>query len=119
MGASCPPDRLRALLALLRPEGGKIITPVCNDLRLISVNAEGEVKQERISQVRYSDLEVMALVHSLSCVLDRLKCLSGHTTQQSVLDCCLGLGDFMQHCHAPACGTASSCERYSEQHCHH
>lgn len=58
VGASCPPDRLRTLLALLRPEGGKIITPVCNDLRLITVKAEGEVKQERISQVRYSDLEV-------------------------------------------------------------
>ena len=72
VGASCPPDRLRALLALLRPEGGKIITPVCNDLRLISVNAEGEVRQERISQVRYSDLEVMALFLSLTCTLGSL-----------------------------------------------
>jgi len=46
VGASCPPDRLAALVPLLRPQGGIIVTPVSpNDLRMISVNAEG-VKTE-------------------------------------------------------------------------
>ena len=60
VGASCPPDRLAALVPLLRPQGGIIVTPVSpNDLRMISVNAEGDVTQKVISQVRYSELEVM------------------------------------------------------------
>ena len=59
VGASCPADRLGSLLPLLRPEGGKIITPVSpNDLRMITVNAEGDITQKIISQVRYSELEV-------------------------------------------------------------
>lgn len=63
VGASCPPDRLPALLPLLRPQGGIIVTPVSpNDLRLITVDAEGTVIQKVISQVRYSELEVKKLV---------------------------------------------------------
>lgn len=59
VGASCPPERLAALLPLLQPQGGKIVTPVSpNDLRLISVSADGIVTQKVISQVRYSELEV-------------------------------------------------------------
>ncbi|DBA99974.1 TPA: hypothetical protein ACH3X1_013846 [Trebouxia sp. C0004] len=59
VGASCPPDRLAALLPLLRPQGGIIVTPVSpNDLRMISVNAQGDVTQKVISQVRYSELEL-------------------------------------------------------------
>lgn len=62
MGASCPPDRVSSLLTLLRPEGGKIVTPVSpNDLRLISVDADGVVEQKIISQVRYGELEVSLL----------------------------------------------------------
>ncbi|KAL0038735.1 hypothetical protein WJX79_005752 [Trebouxia sp. C0005] len=59
VGASCPPDRLAALLPLLRPQGGIIVTPVSpNDLRMIKVNAKGDVTQKVISQVRYSELEL-------------------------------------------------------------
>ena len=62
VGASCPPDRVAALLPLLRPEGGRIVTPVSpNDLRLITVNAEGKIEQSVISQVRYGELEVCML----------------------------------------------------------
>lgn len=62
VGASCPADRVSSLLPLLRPEGGKIVTPVSpNDLRLISVDADGTVDQKVISQVRYSELEVKLL----------------------------------------------------------
>lgn len=59
VGASCPPDRLAALLPLLRPQGGIIVTPVSpNDLRMVKVNAQGDVTQKVISQVRYSELEL-------------------------------------------------------------
>lgn len=59
VGASCPPDRLATLLPLLHPQGGKIVTPVSpNDLRLITVEADGTVNQKVISQVRYSELEL-------------------------------------------------------------
>lgn len=59
VGASCPPDRLAALLALLRPTGGVLVTPVApSDLRIITKRAGGAVEQKTISQVRYSDLEV-------------------------------------------------------------
>ncbi|KAL3143039.1 hypothetical protein ABBQ38_003315 [Trebouxia sp. C0009 RCD-2024] len=59
VGASCPPDRVAALLPLLRPEGGMIVTPVSpNDLRQITVDADGAVEQTVLSQVRYSELEL-------------------------------------------------------------
>jgi protein-L-isoaspartate O-methyltransferase len=59
VGAACPPDRLSSLLPLLRPTGGSIVTPVSpSDLRLITKDAQGNVTQQVLSQVRYSDLEV-------------------------------------------------------------
>ena len=59
VGASCPSDRLNALLSLLRPSGGKIVTPVSpNDMRVISVDDKGAISQRIISQVRYGELEV-------------------------------------------------------------
>lgn len=59
VGASCPPDRLSALLSLLRPSGGVIVTPVSpNDMRVISVDDKGVITQRVISQVRYGELEV-------------------------------------------------------------
>ncbi len=68
VGASCPPDRLAALLPLLRPQGGIIVTPVSpNDLRMIKVNAEGDVMQKVISQVRYSELEVLRPTPCTQC----------------------------------------------------
>ncbi len=70
VGASCPPDRLAALLPLLRPQGGIIVTPVSpNDLRMIKVNANGDVTQKVISQVRYSELEVLRPTPCLSCCI--------------------------------------------------
>jgi len=70
VGASCPPDRLAALLPLLRPQGGIIVTPVSpNDMRMIKVNAEGEVTQKVISQVRYSELEVLRPTPCTQCCL--------------------------------------------------
>lgn len=62
VGASCPSDRLSALLSLLRPSGGKIVAPVSpNDMRVISVDDKGAITQKVISQVRYSELEVRAV----------------------------------------------------------
>lgn len=59
VGASCPPDRLSALLSLLQPGGGKIVTPVSpSDMRVITVDGDGNISQRVISQVRYSELEV-------------------------------------------------------------
>lgn len=59
VGASCPPDRLAPLVAMLRPEGGLIVVPVApNDLRVITKRPNGTVTQKVISQVRFSDLEV-------------------------------------------------------------
>lgn len=59
VGASCPADRVASLLPLLRPEGGMIVTPVSpNDLRQITVDADGTVEQTVLSQVRYGELEV-------------------------------------------------------------
>ncbi|EFN54990.1 hypothetical protein CHLNCDRAFT_134794 [Chlorella variabilis] len=59
VGASCPPDRLAPLLALLRPEGGLVVVPVApNDLRVITKKASGAITQKVISQVRFSELEV-------------------------------------------------------------
>lgn len=59
VGASCPPRLLPRLLCLLRPEGGMLVTPVApSDLRLITVDAAGNVNQRVLSQVRYGELEV-------------------------------------------------------------
>lgn len=59
VGASCPPDRLAPLLALLRPEGGLVVVPVApSDLRVISRGPGGAVSQRVLSQVRFSELEV-------------------------------------------------------------
>lgn len=47
VGASCPPDRLQPLVALLRPEGGLIVVPVSpNDLRVITKKPNGTVTQK-------------------------------------------------------------------------
>ena len=75
VGASCPPDRLAALLPLLRPQGGIIVTPVSpNDLRMIKVNAGGDVTQKVISQVRYSELEVLKPTPCTLCCLICILC---------------------------------------------
>ena len=46
MGASCPPDRLAPLVAMLRPEGGLIVVPVrsmCGtSIACISLTAKGQ-----------------------------------------------------------------------------
>ena len=58
-GAACPPERLPALVALLRPEGGLLVTPVApSDLRAITLQPDGTTSHRVLSQVRYSDLEV-------------------------------------------------------------
>ncbi len=58
VGASCRPDRLPALLELLRPEGGLLVTPVSPaDLRVFTKTADG-ITSKLLSQVRYGDLEV-------------------------------------------------------------
>ncbi|KAK9857634.1 hypothetical protein WJX84_009149 [Apatococcus fuscideae] len=58
VGASCRPDRLPALLELLKPEGGLLVTPVSPaDLRLFIKTSSG-VTSKLLSQVRYGDLEV-------------------------------------------------------------
>jgi protein-L-isoaspartate O-methyltransferase len=60
-GAACPPHKLAALVDLLRPEGGLVVTPVePSDLRVIVKAADGSVRQRIVSQVRYSTLEVRA-----------------------------------------------------------
>lgn len=57
-GAACPPAKLAALVELLRPEGGLIVTPVePSDLRVIVKCPDGAMRQRTISQVRYSTLE--------------------------------------------------------------
>lgn len=59
VGAACPPNRVAVLRKLLKPSGGIIVTPVApSDLQRINVNAEGHVRIETLSQVRYSNLEV-------------------------------------------------------------
>lgn len=58
VGASCRPDRLAALLDLLKPEGGLLVTPVSPaDLRLFTKTPAG-ISSKLLSQVRYGDLEV-------------------------------------------------------------
>ena len=59
VGAACPPNKVVVLRKLLKPSGGIIVTPVApSDLQRITVNAEGHVRIETLSQVRYSNLEV-------------------------------------------------------------
>lgn len=59
VGASCPPERLGPLLALLGPGGGRIVVPVApSDLRVITRAPDGAVTQRVLSQVRFSELEV-------------------------------------------------------------
>ena len=61
VGASCRPDRLPALLELLKPEGGLLVTPVSPaDLRLFIKTSSG-VTSKLLSQVRYGDLEVRVI----------------------------------------------------------
>lgn len=51
VGASCPPDRLAPLLALLRPEGGLVVVPVApNDLRVITKKASGAITQKVVAR---------------------------------------------------------------------
>jgi protein-L-isoaspartate(D-aspartate) O-methyltransferase len=59
VGASCPPDHLRPILQLLKPEGGVMVVPVNpSDLRLITVHSNGRTSEKVLSQVRFSELEV-------------------------------------------------------------
>lgn len=58
VGATCPEDRLHLLLPLLDPEGGKLLAPIDNDLRLYTRGADGKLRQRVVSSVRFSDLEV-------------------------------------------------------------
>ena len=76
-GAACPPAKLGCLLELLRPEGGLIVTPVePSDLRVITKGPDGAVRQKVISQVRYSTLEVRAVLPCLLFWRSPLPCAS-------------------------------------------
>lgn len=59
VGASCPPEHLRPIVHLLKPQGGSIVVPVNpSDLRLLTVHANGRKSEKVLSQVRFSELEV-------------------------------------------------------------
>ncbi len=69
-GAACPPQKLAALLELVRPEGGLVVTPVePSDLRVIVKAADGTLRQRIVSQVRYSTLEVHVPLHLHCCAV--------------------------------------------------
>lgn len=70
VGATCPEDRLSALLSLLQPTGGQLMVPVGSDLRVITKRADGSISQTTISQVRFSDLEVPSDAEVVLKVLD-------------------------------------------------
>lgn len=82
VGASCPQDRLNALLSLLRPCGGKLVTPVSpSDMRVITVDDKGAITQKVILQVRYGELEVRTkhkLLDEPSCHMDLARCGPSH-----------------------------------------
>lgn len=63
VGATCPEERLHLLLPLLEPNGGKLLAPVDNDLRLYTRTPDGKLKQRVVSSVRFSDLEVGGQQH--------------------------------------------------------
>lgn len=70
VGASCPRDKLNALVALLKPTGGILVSPVApSDLQAITKGPHGEVSMRTLSQVRYSDLEVPTDVAVVMAVL--------------------------------------------------
>ncbi|KAK9804488.1 hypothetical protein WJX73_008895 [Symbiochloris irregularis] len=69
VGACCPQDRLQSLVALLKPSGGLIVSPVYpSSLQAILVRPNGTRKVQILGQVRYSDLEIpsdLAVVKAL------------------------------------------------------
>eukprot|EP00803_Ostreobium_quekettii_P009046 evm.model.scf_1524.2 EVM.evm.TU.scf_1524.2 scf_1524:3912-16148(-) len=58
VGGTCREDRLDCIVQLLRPEGGKLIVPVDNDLKLITRRPDGRLHHKVLTQVRFSELQV-------------------------------------------------------------
>jgi len=70
VGASCPPDHLRPIVQLLKPQGGSIVVPVDpSDLRLLTVHANGRLSEKTLSQVKFSVLEVPTDAEVVLCAM--------------------------------------------------
>ncbi|KAJ8904625.1 hypothetical protein NDN08_001143 [Rhodosorus marinus] len=82
-GASCPPSRLNALVALLRP-GGSLVTPCGKVMLLTKKHMNGSTTQKNVAAVIYgplivpSDLEVIMHMYRLS--IGKASRLEGHET---------------------------------------
>eukprot|EP00190_Bangiopsis_sp_CCMP1999_P006927 CAMPEP_0198723364 /NCGR_PEP_ID=MMETSP1475-20131203/881_1 /TAXON_ID= ORGANISM="Unidentified sp., Strain CCMP1999" /NCGR_SAMPLE_ID=MMETSP1475 /ASSEMBLY_ACC=CAM_ASM_001111 /LENGTH=539 /DNA_ID=CAMNT_0044484463 /DNA_START=20 /DNA_END=1639 /DNA_ORIENTATION=+ len=68
-GASCPPQKLDDLTALLRPEG-RLVTPCGEQMILLKKELDGSITFKHVASVRYGDLIVPS---DIEIILHRYK----------------------------------------------